>query len=147
MNKVLETVLKNERPLNKSQIEAAEQMLLSTLNSKEHEIRKEYDDMVAKKYAPLFKKLVDKFNSDVKSVNDKMQKEFCDDISVRISSDYSYSNKVSSVNFSIGANYISPKHPLFALKAEINDIVLGMKLGENLKTEMLEIVKKINTIK
>lgn len=144
---VLETVLKNNRPLNRSQIEAAEQMLFRALRDKEEELRDAYSAQVEKKYSPILNKLVDEFNKKMKDITNKMQKEFTPEIGVRIESNYSYDNKFRPVGFDFKARYVAKNHPIYKMNDEINNIVLGMKLGENLKEEMLAVVNKINSIK
>ena len=147
MNKVLETVLKNERPLNKSQIEAAHQMLNKSLNDKVRAIKEAYGEQVEKKYKTTITKLVEDFNKKIREIDNKMKKEFGSDACVRLDDRFDYSTRVAELCFRIDADYIDKEHPIFSAQEEVDGIILGMKLGENLKTEMLAIVNKINSIK
>lgn len=153
LNTVTTIINKGNRPLNQIQIQAAEKMLRNALNVRIGEVKTEEKNAITKKHSATVNKLVSNFNKGIEKINKDIKAKYKNASGVSVNTKYFEKNSTQGIEAGFNQcytySYQQPdKTSTFGKFSEkIEEIVLRMKLGENLMDEMLALVAEIKKLK
>lgn len=143
------TSARNNKPFTNRQIDTATQMLNDALNGKNRTIRHAAEAKINAKYKKQISALINSFKKDFTVINNAVKKDSNNCIDLHVSTNYS-TNRISvSTNSSYQQEQrFASTIPVFKkLQSKVENMILRMKLGENLMDEVIALVNEINNIK
>lgn len=151
LSKTLRTITTahNIKPFTNRQIDTATEMLKTALNGKSRTIRIAAEAKIKAKYAKQLKTLTTEFSKKFKTIDESIKKDSNNCMYLHLNTNYGN----TKIDCSLSSSYQQEKRfastiPHFKkLLTKVEDMILRMKLGENLMEEVIALVNEINNIK